>query len=157
MLATEMEVRPARPRVLVVDDRAPDRLHVVAALAGRFDVFPLPTGDDPLRAARARRPELVLLALGRGSVDDTLRICRTLRTDVRPIAHVAVYARGRPPRTAEQVCGTWCADGYLAGPFEGPALLAFVDAVLRGERPVHLPEAAPSPLSRLVNRLRGAP
>ncbi len=140
--------------MLVVDDHARDRLHVVAALAGRFDVFPVPSGDDPLRAARARRPELVLVSLGHGSVDDALRICRTLRTDVRPLERVAVYVRGRPPRTAEQVCETWRADGYLAGEFDGPALLDFAEAVLRGERPVRIPDVSASPLARLVGRLR---
>ncbi|MDP2315808.1 MAG: hypothetical protein Q8P41_23125 [Pseudomonadota bacterium] len=149
-----MEFRPARPRVLVVDDRPRDRLHAVAALAERFDVYPLPSGEDPLRAARARRPELVLLSLSRGGVDEALRVCRTLRTDVRPIERVAVYARGRPPRTAEQVCDDWRADGYLAGDFDGAALLAFVEAVLRDERPVRLPEPSANALMRLWGRIR---
>lgn len=149
-----VEPRSARPRVLVVDDRPRDRLHVVAALAGRFDVFPLPTGEEPLRAARARRPDLVLLSLGGGGADEALRVCRTLRTDVRPIDRVAVYARGRPPRPAEAVRDTWLADGYLAGEFDGPAIVAFVEAVLRGERPMHRTEGGESALARLVGRLR---
>lgn len=149
-----MEARSDRPRVLVVDDRPKDRLHVVAALAGRFDVFSLAVGEDPLRVARARRPDLVLLSLGGSGVDELLRVCRTLRTDVRPIGRVAVYARGRPPRAAAPVRDTWLADGYLAGEFDGPAIVAFAEAVLRGEGPVRLPEAAGSPLARLVDRLR---
>ncbi len=149
-----MEVRRARPRVLVVDDRPRDRLHVVAALAERFDVFPLPTGDDPLRTARARRPDLVLLSLGGGGADEALRVCRTLRTDVRPIDHVAVYVRGRPSRPPGPVRDTWLADGYLAGDLDPPAIVAFVDAVLRGEHPVHHPVGTGSPLARLVGRLR---
>ena len=72
----------------------------------------------------------------------------------RPLERVAVYVRGRPPRTAEQVCETWRADGYLAGEFDGPALLDFAEAVLRGERPVRIPDVTASPLARLVGRLR---
>lgn len=141
--------------MLVVDDHPSDRLRAVAALAGRFDVIPLPTGEDPLRAARGHRPELVLLSLGHGAADGALRACRTLRTDVRPIEHVAVYVHGRPPRTVQQVCETWRADGYLAGDFDGPALLAFAESVLRGEAPVRVPDVSAGPLARLVGRLRG--
>lgn len=142
--------------MLVVDDYPRDRLRVVAALAGRFDVFPVPSGEDPLRAARTRRPDLVLLSLAHGAADTALRACRTLRTDVRPIGHVAVYARGRPPRAVEHVCETWRADGYLAGNFDGPALLAFAEAVLRGERPVQVPDVSVNPLARIIGRLRRA-
>lgn len=149
-----VEPRSPKPRVLVVDENPRRRLLVVAALAPRFDVHPLPAGEDPLRTARGRRPELVLFALDRANADDTLRFCRTLRTDVRPIEHVAVYADGRPPRPAEVVTEAWRADGYLAGAFGGDEVLAFAEAVLRGERPVRLPATSDGVLSRLRDRLR---
>jgi DNA-binding response OmpR family regulator len=129
----------------------------VSALTSRFEVFPLPPGDDPLRAARARRPDVVLLALSRAAPDEALRLCRTLRTDVRPLDCVGIYVRGRPPRTAEQVCDIWRADGYLAGTFDSFGLLAFAEALLRGERPVLLPpEGGEGALGRFVDRLRRA-
>ncbi len=150
-----MDARPAKPRVLVVDDGPRFRLLVVAALSGAFDVFSLTPGDDPLRTARARRPDLVLFAMDRQNADDVLRACRTLRTDVRPIDRVAVYAHGRPPRPVDVVVDTWRADGYLAGELDPPGVRAFAEAVLRGERPVRVPEARSGTLGRLVDRLRG--
>ncbi len=152
-----MEQRPTRPRVLIADDVPRQRLLTVAALAPHFEVFPLPEGDDPLREARARRPELVLLSLSRTAPDAVLRICRTLRTDIRPIERVAVYTAGRPLRSVEQVCEVWRADGYLAGDFDGADLVSFVEAVLRGERPVRAPNRGGSGLlSRWVARARRA-
>ena len=150
-----MDALLATPHVLVVDESPRVRLRAVAALAGPFEVEPLPTGEDALRVARARRPELVLFAIHRANADDVLRMCRTLRTDVRPIERVGVYAVGRPPRPADVVMEAWRADGYLAGEWDGAALRAFVEAVLRGERPVRLPPADDGVLGRLVGRLRG--
>jgi CheY-like chemotaxis protein len=138
----------------VVDESPRHRLAAVAALSPRFDATPLPHGEDPLRVARARRPDLVLLALQRGAPDDGLRLCRTLRTDVRPIERVGVYVRGRPPRSVDQVCDVWRADGYLAGECDGVAIVAFAEALLRGERPVTLPEPAEGTFERLVGRFR---
>ncbi len=150
-----MDASLIRPRILVADDSPRLRLLVVAALSGRFDVFPLPPGEDPLRAARSRRPELVLFAMDRQNADEVLRACRTLRTDVRPIDRVAVYAAGRPPRPADVVTEAWRADGYLTGDIDADGVRSFVDAVLRGERPVRVPRARAGGLGRMVERLRG--
>ena len=152
-----MEQRPTRPRVLIADNLPRQRLLAVAALAPHFDVFPLAEGEDPLRVARAQRPELVLLSLSRAAPDGVLRICRTLRTDIRAIEQVAVYTVGRPLRSVEQVCDVGRADGYLAGAFDSADLLSFVEAVLRGERPVRVPDgAADGVWSRWVARARRA-
>lgn len=140
--------------MLVVDDDPRRRLLVVAALASRFDVIPLPSGEDPLRAARARRPELVLFALTRARSDETLRYVRTLRTDVRPIEHVGVYAEGAPPRPAPVVMETWRSGGYLAGDLDPTTLLGFAERVLSGDDPVRVPDPPASRFGRLVERLR---
>ena len=149
-----MDAPLAPPLVLVVDADPRLRLRAVAALAGLFEVDPLAIGDDALRRARARRPNLVLFAMDRGNADEVLRMCRTLRTDVRPIDRVAVYARGRPPRPVDVVMEAWRADGYLAGDPDGPTLRAFAEAVVRGERPVRIPEGGEGVLGRIVGRLR---
>lgn len=149
-----MDARRPQPQILVVDASPRFRLRVVSALTGPFQVESLPGGDDALRVARARRPELVLFAMDRANADDVLRMCRTLRTDVRPIERVAVYAHGRPPRPVDVVIDGWRADGYLAGDLDAPALLAFAEALLRGERTVSVPEAADGILGRLADRLR---
>ncbi len=143
-----------KKKLLIVDDDPRRRLVVVSVLSRRFDVFPLPGGEDPLRAARSRRPDLVLFALDKRNVDDVLRYCRTLRTDVRPIDRVAVYTTGRPVRTTEIVCDLWRADGHLAGVIDGARIDAFVDALMRGERPVSLPPDG-GVFGRVLDRLRG--
>ena len=146
-----MDPRPPRPRVLVVDATPNQRLRVVAALSSAFEPLPLGDGEDPLRVARAKRPDLVLFALDRADVDQVLRFCRTLRTDIRAIERVAVYTRGQPPRPVTTILETWRADGVLAGDV-GP-IAEFAESVLRGERPVRVVEAGA--LGRLVARLRG--
>lgn len=143
-----------KKKLLVVDDDPHRRLIVVSVLARRFDVFPLPGGEDPLRAARTRRPDLVLFSFDRKNVDEVLRWCRTLRTDVRPIDRVAVYCSGRPVRPAEIVCDLWRADGYLAGDIVAQRVDTFVDGLMRGERPISLP-ADGGMLGRVFDRLRG--
>lgn len=145
-----MEPRTARPRVLVVDATPAQRLRVVAALSAGFEPAALADGEDPLRTARAKRPDLVLFALDRADVDQVLRYCRTLRTDIRPIERVAVYTRGQPPRPSETILETWKADGLLAGTVDEVADFAW--AVLRGERPVRV--AQTGPLGRLIGRIR---
>lgn len=148
--AGAVEPRPPRPRVLVVDATPNQRLRVVAALSSTFEPLPLADGEDPLRTARAKHPDLVLFALDRADVDQVLRFCRTLRTDIRPVGRVAVYTRGQPPRPIETILETWRADGVLAGAVD--EIASFSEAVLRGERPVRVVEGGP--LGRLIGRLR---
>lgn len=141
---------------MLVEPEVARRLEAVAALASRFDVIPVGEGEDPLRVARARRPDLAVLFVRARRADATLRLCRTLRTDVRPIARVGIVDRTGDPSPAAQAMGHWMADGYLAGAVPVADLVAFVDAVWRGERPVRLEAPAPGPLGRLLARLRRA-
>lgn len=140
------------PRLLLVDEVTARRLRVAAALTGAFDVITASDGEDPLRVARSSRPDLVLVAVHRAHPEASLRLCRTLRTDVRPVRRVAVYDARARPAEAEAVMGPWLADGYLTGS-RFDEILAFAEAVWRGERPVRNVGPAPSALARLAGRL----
>jgi CheY-like chemotaxis protein len=141
------------PRLLLIDDVASRRLLAVSALASRFEVISAMDDEDPLRVARTSRPDVALIAVHRRNPDASLRLCRTLRTDVRPIRPIGLYDGNRRPQPAEQVTRAWLADGYLVGEVTGPDLVEFVDALLRGEQPVRSLGAPPSALGRLVRRL----
>lgn len=145
-----------RPRLLVIDDHPARRLESTATLAPLFDAFPLAHDEDPLRAARTRRPDIALVTLARRDAEAGLRLVRTLRTDPRPVPRVGVlehppYARG--PWVAMEL---WMADGWLGLPADAAALRAFTEALWRGDRPVRRPPAPErGALGRLLDRLRG--
>lgn len=140
----------SRPRLLVIDDDPARRLESTSILAQPFDAFPVAHEEDPLRAARTRRPDIALVTLSRRDTEAGLRLVRTLRTDPRPVPRVGVlepppYARG--PWVAMEL---WMADGWMGVPVDAAALLEFTEALWRGERPVRRP---PPPSRGLVGRL----
>lgn len=146
----------ARPRLLIIDDDVARRLEYTSALAGRFDAWPLADGEDPLRAARVRRPDLALVALSRRDVEAGLRLVRTLRTDTRPVPRVGVLEAGPRPRGAFVCMELWMADGWLGLPATGAEVVEFALAVHQGERPVRTGATeGGGRLARLVSRVRG--
>lgn len=124
-----------RPRLLLVDDDTARRLEFTAALSAGWDVHPAGLDDDPLRLARGLRPGVVLLALEKARSEQVLRLCRTLRTDLRPIERVGIYEGGSRRRGSWIAMELWMADGYLGLPTDPATLSAWVDALVRGERP----------------------
>jgi DNA-binding response OmpR family regulator len=132
-------VTPTRPRLLLVDDDHARRLEFTSALSARWDVQPVGLDDDPLRLARSLRPPVVLLALEKARSEQVLRLCRTLRTDLRPIERVGIYEGGARRRGAWIAMELWMADGYLGLPTDGATLAGWVDAVVRGDRPNQAP------------------
>jgi DNA-binding response OmpR family regulator len=147
------ETRSRRLKVHLVDDEPARRLELTAALTTRWDVHPLSLADEPLKAARAERPDMVLLAMRSRSSDAVLRLCRTLRTDVRPIFRVGVYeepARARGPWIAMEL---WMADGHLLLPTDAETFAAWAEAVWRGERPAQGAAAQGGGVGRLLRRL----
>lgn len=144
-----------KPRLLLVDERAARRLSAVAALSARFEVVPVGDGEDPLRAARSHRPDLAIVVVARRKPEMSLRLCRMLRTDLRPVPCVGLVDPGPTPRPAAEVQLHWLADGYLAMACSPEELLAFGDALWRGERPcVEAPPAGR--VRRMLSRLRDA-
>lgn len=144
-----------RPRMLLVDDDVPRRLELTSIFSGRCEVQPAGYADDPVRLARTGRPDVVVLTTRGRAPETTLRMCRTLRSDVRPIRLVAIAEAGPRPRGAFVAMELWMASGYLGLPSEPERVATFIDALLRGERPQVAPaSAAPGGLRSLWRRLR---
>ena len=144
-----------RPRLLLIDDDTPRRLELTSILSARCDVQPAGYADDPLRLARTGRPEIVLFVTRGRAPEATLRLCRSLRTDVRPIRAVALAEAGPRPRGAFVAMELWMATGYLGLPAGPEQLLPFIEALLRGERPQVAPlTEPPGALRTLWRRLR---
>jgi diguanylate cyclase (GGDEF)-like protein len=58
-----------RPRILIVEDDEPTREALAEALADAYDVEPAVDGVDGVEAARARRPDVVLMDIGLPRLD----------------------------------------------------------------------------------------
>lgn len=144
-----------RPRLLLVDDDIARRLELTGWLAGRWDVRPATLDEDPVRLARQLRPEGALLAMDRKVSERVLRVCRTLRTDVRAVPFVGIYEAGSRRRGAWIAMELWMASGYLGLPSDEAGVSGWVDAMARGERPSVVPERAEGALDRLRGMLRG--
>ena len=119
-----------RRRVLVVDDEADIRELIRYNLArDGFEVELAATGEQALKAARARPPALVLLDLMLPGLNG-LEICRLLKADpaAGEIPVVMVTARGEE---ADVVAGLEMgADDYVVKPFSPRVLSARVKAIL---------------------------
>lgn len=148
-------MNPGRPRLLLVDDDIARRLELTGWLAARWDVRPATLDDDPVRLARQLRPEGALLAMDRKVSDRVLRVCRTLRTDVRAVPFVGLYEGGSRRRGAWIAMELWMASGYLGLPSDEPGVTGWVEAMARGERPSVVPARAEGALDRLRGMLRG--
>lgn len=143
-----------RPRLLLVDDDLTRRLEHTARLSATWDVQPVSHSDEPLRIARASRPDVIVLTAERKQTEAVLRLCRTLRTDVRPARRVGVIEATTRPRGAWIAMELWMADGWLGLPNDGEVVAAWVEALHRGERPNVPPRPAGGPLNRLKDLLR---
>jgi len=122
-------VAPAGERILLADDNADMRDYVRRLLAG-YEVETVADGAAALRAARARRPDLLLTDVMMPGVDgfELLRALR-LDPDTRDIPVILLSARaGEESRIEGLEAG---ADDYLIKPFSARELLARVQAHLR--------------------------
>ena len=125
--------KPAKPRVLVVDDED-DLLELVRYNLAKdgYDVECVGSGEQALLSARANPPDLVVLDLMLPAVDG-LEVCRRLKADAktRDVLIVMLTAKGEE---ADMVAGLERgADDYIAKPFSPRVLSARVRALLRRE------------------------
>ncbi|MDD4890127.1 MAG: response regulator transcription factor [Phycisphaerae bacterium] len=128
----------AKQHVLVVDDEENIQELVRYNLAKNgYQVSCVGSGEDALKAARLKMPDLILLDLMLPRIDG-LQVCRELKGDAktRTIPVVMLTAKGEE---ADIVAGLELgADDYVTKPFSPRVLLARVRAVLRrkaGEQP----------------------
>ena len=140
----------ASEHILVVDDEE-DILELVSynlAKAG-YRVTSVTSGEDAIKSARSKLPDLVLLDLMLPGVDG-LEVCNTLKRDHRTanIPVVMLTARGEE---ADIVSGLELgADDYITKPFSPRVLLARIKAVLRRKMKAPTEEQAVIKLKDLV-------
>jgi DNA-binding response OmpR family regulator len=120
-----------KPRVLVVDDEAPLRELMVVALGSGFECCEAADGDEALRLARERVPDLVLLDVMlpvRSGLDvlDEMRAEAALR-DV-PVVVVSAWQTDDDVEKALRRG----ANGFLAKPFAPEELVAVVSDLVPG-------------------------
>ena len=142
---------------MIVDGDAAMRLRLIAALSADYELVVPSPGDDPLRVARSSRPDLVLVAAGDGARAAALRLCRVLKTDVRTVPAIGLYARHGEDFPSAAAATTALVDGFLLHAGEPEPVLAFAGALARGDRafPSPWPDPAPSRLRRVLTRLLG--
>ncbi|MCP2337857.1 response regulator transcription factor [Actinomadura rupiterrae] len=125
-------------RVLVVDDEANIRDLIETALT--FHGFAVETardGEGALRAAKATRPDLVLLDVMMPDLDG-FEVTRRLRASGDQVPIIFLTARDTPSDTVTGL--TLGGDDYVTKPFSIDALVARVRAVLRRTAPAAAPE-----------------
>lgn len=124
--------------VLVVEDDETLRFTLSHNLKREgYAVIVAARGDDALRIAREKRPDLILLDVMLPGVDG-IQVCRLLRRDTSVPIIMLTALGGEGDRVAGLDTG---ADDYMAKPFGMRELLARVRALLR--RTARQPEAAP--------------
>jgi DNA-binding response OmpR family regulator len=138
-----MAFEGAPPSVLVVEDDETLRFTLVHNLKREgYDVVSAARGDDGLRLASERRPDLVVLDLMLPGVNG-MQVCRLLRKSTNVPIIMLTALGGESDRVAGLDMG---ADDYLAKPFGMRELLARVRALLRRAGDAPAPAGAPGKL-----------
>jgi diguanylate cyclase (GGDEF)-like protein len=151
--ARALDVSEARPLVLVADDD-PDIRELVALLlrSQGYEVVQARDGDEALRIARERDPDLLLVDVGMPGVDG-FAVCREIQGS-GPTAPPVVFLTANAG-TDERVTGLDAgASDYIVKPFVARELAARVRAVLRtkARQDDLAAEAARDALTGLLNR-----
>lgn len=144
--AARAEADPsARPHALVVDDEPP-LVKLVSAYLERegFSVSTAADGEEALRLAREREPDVVVLDLMLPGIDG-IEVCRRLRT-FSDAYIVMLTARAEEIDTIVGL--STGADDYITKPFSPGELVARIRAMLRRPR-----GGQPAPQTRRVGDL----
>ena len=115
-------------RVLVVDDEAPIRRYLRAALGAQgLTVFETATGLEAINAVLAHRPDIIILDLGLPDIDG-IEVTRRLREWSQTPIIVLSVREAEQDKIAALDAG---ADDYLTKPFGTGELLARMRVALR--------------------------
>ena len=117
------------PKILVVDDDK-DILEVTQALLTMkgYEVEVNDNWDDALHKIDTFKPQIILLDVFLNGIDG-LEICKQLKTQEKT-KHIPILIFSAFPRVAEKVIYEYCADGFIAKPFEVNDLIDKVHSVL---------------------------
>ena len=130
----ESVTTPGRPRLLLFEPDISARLQSVAWLRERYEVIVPADGAEPVRAARAERPEMLLISILPGRPKAAQRACRVLKSEPNPPT-VAILNRAHTRLDVDELMGRLKADGYLEGQPDEEQLLRWLERSYRGERP----------------------
>ncbi len=122
----------SKTRILVVDDN-PDMLLLCSRVlrdAG-YEVFVAATGEECMRAAYEKQPDLVLLDVVLPGMSG-FEVCNRIKTDPAMTGIFVVLISGKVTSTESKIAGLNAgADEYLSRPIAMPELLARVEAMVR--------------------------
>jgi signal transduction histidine kinase len=112
-----------RPLVLVADDNTDMRDYVCRLLRGRYDIVTAEDGDQALKAARAKKPDLILSDVMMPQTDG-FELLKAIRSDpdLKAVPVILLSARAGDEARVEGI--EQGADDYLVKPFTGRELLA---------------------------------
>lgn len=115
-------------RVLVVDDEAPIRRYLRAALGAQgLTVYESASGQDALQAVLSHRPDIIILDLGLPDIDG-IEVTRRLREWSQTPIIILSVREAEQDKIAALDAG---ADDYLTKPFGTGELLARMRVALR--------------------------
>jgi len=125
------------PLILLIEDEPQMRRFLRVSLTGNgFRLVESETGEDGLRQAATRNPDVVLLDLGLPDLDG-MEVTRRLREwSKTPI--IVISARGQERDKVDALDAG--ADDYLTKPFVVPELLARIRVALRHREQAERPE-----------------
>ena len=115
-------------RILVVDDEAPIRRYLRAALSAQgFTVYESASGEEALQAVLSHRPDSIILDLGLPDIDG-IEVTRRLREWSQTPIIILSVREAEQDKIAALDAG---ADDYLTKPFGTGELLARMRVALR--------------------------
>ena len=115
-------------RILVVDDEAPIRRYLRAALSTQgFNVYESASGEEALQAVLSHRPDIIILDLGLPDIDG-IEVTRRLREWSQTPIIILSVREAEQDKIAALDAG---ADDYLTKPFGTGELLARMRVALR--------------------------
>jgi two-component system, OmpR family, KDP operon response regulator KdpE len=144
-------------RILVVDDEAPIRRYLRAALSGHgFVIYEAASGQEALNAVIADRPDIIILDLGLPDIDG-IEVTRRLREWTQIPIIILSVREAEQDKIAALDAG---ADDYLTKPFGTGELMARMRVALRRlasspDEPVLQVDELQMDLSRRVVTMRG--
>ncbi len=138
---TEMAGAAAAPKVLVVEDEE-TLLFTLAHNLRRegYSVLTAARGDDGLKLAREKQPDLIVLDVMLPGIDG-MQVCRLLRRDMQVPIIMLTALGGEGDRVAGLDTG---ADDYVPKPFGMRELMARIRALLRRSGPRADQDSGPS-------------
>lgn len=136
-----MASAPAASKVLVVEDEE-TLLFTLAHNLRRegYSVLTASRGDDGLKLAREKHPDLIVLDVMLPGIDG-MQVCRLLRRDMQVPIIMLTALGGEGDRVAGLDTG---ADDYMPKPFGMRELMARIRALLRRSGPRAEPDVGPT-------------